>query len=315
MTSLPVKYRPAAFKDVVGQDQAINSLKKVVKDGRAKSFIFTGPSGTGKTTLARILANSFSNGAATLANVEEIDAATNSGADDMRAVINRSFYRAVGGSPTKAIIIDEAHRLSAAAWTILLKPIEEPPNHVYWMLCTTEAGKIPKTIQTRCLRYDLKPVKEELILELLIRIVENEGFEIGDEIIEACAEAAAGSPRQAIIFLEGCLHCKTVAEAQAIMRSAGQNREVVDLCRWLIGGRGHTWAEAVKHVQSLDGVDAEGARITIVNYLAAVLMNTKGDVKARELLAILEPFLAAYNPSDRMAPLLHSLGLALNLDQ
>jgi len=315
MTALHVTYRPDKFDDVLGQDEAIKSLKKVVKDGRAKTFIFTGPSGTGKTTLARILSNAFAGGAATQANVEEFDAATNSGADAIRAVCNRSVYRAVGSSSVKSFIIDEAHRLSAAAWTVLLKPIEEPPAHVYWMFCSTDPGKIPKPIVTRCLRYDLKPVKEELILGLLDDIVAKEKFDIAEEVVDAIAENSGGSPRQALVFLEECLYCETAAEARQIMRTAGQTREIIDLCRFLVAGTGQNWSSAIKLIKGLEGTEAESARIVICNYLAATLLNTSSERKAAGLLRVLECFRNSYNASDKMAPLLYSVGLALNMDR
>ncbi len=293
----------------------VKSLQRVVKDGRGKVFLFTGPAGTGKTTLARIMANAFAQGQGTAANIDEVDAATNSGADAMRAVIARTHYRAVGASPVKVIIVDECHRLSGAAWTILLKPIEEPPKHVYWMFCSTDPGKINKAILTRCLRYDLKLVDEETLLDLLVRVIDAEKLDLPDEVIEAIAEGAGGSPRQALVFLEACLYAESAGEARQLMRSAAQSKETIDLCRFLVKGRGRSWAEATKYVRALEGQEAEGIRIAIVNYLGAALLGAKSDQNAAQFLALLECFQVPYQQSDRTAPLLFSIGLALGLNR
>lgn len=314
MSSLHTKYRPETFADVLGQDVVVRSLKKVVKDARAHAFIFTGPSGVGKTTLARILAGEFAGAGRSSVNLEEVDGASRSGADDSRELVNRSLYRAIGGSSTRFIIVDEAHRLSSAAWTILLKPIEEPPAHVYWALCTTEPSKIPKAISTRCLKYDLKPVNEELLIELLIKVVDAEGFTIEDDVIEAIAEASMGSPRQALVHLEACLCAKTVADARSLIRAAGQSKEIVDIARWLLAGKGLSWAAACKLVRSLDNSDPESCRIVLVNYFAAVLLNTTADNKAKAIFRLLECFKTPYATSDKMAPLLYSIGLAIGMD-
>ena len=312
--SFHTTYRPTKFEEVIGQDAVVRSLKKVVKDARNHAFIFTGPSGTGKTTLSRILAAEFAGNMRSAVNLEEVDGASKSGADDARELVTRTLYRAIGGSAVKFIIIDEAHRLSAAAWTILLKPVEEPPAHVYYAFCTTEVSKIPKAIMTRCLRYDLKPVKEELLLDLLVRVVDSEKLQISDEILEAVAEAAVGSPRQALINLETCLSCRSLAEAQTLLRSAGQSKEVIDLARWLLAGKGLTWAEATKYLKGLDGTDAESCRIVLSNYFAAVLLNTKSDKAAVRILSLIDAFSKPYNASDKLAPLMLSIGLALNMD-
>lgn len=309
MTSLHVKHRPTSFAQVLGQADVVASLRRAVKDKRAHAYIFTGPSGTGKTTLARILADAFT------ASTQEIDGATNSGADAIRDVVSQSNYRAIGTSGVKAIIIDEAHRLSAAAWTCLLKPIEEPPGHVFWFFCTTEEAKIPKTIQTRCLRYRLKPLSEELLLELLITVADAEGFEVPDPVFEAIAEASGGSPRQALVYLESCLYAKGANEARRLMQSGINSREAIDLCRWLVAGRAHSWPEAVKYLKALNGTDAESVRINVVNYLTVVLMGTKDQRKATFLLTLLEPFLEPYTQSDKLAPLMRSIGLALGMDR
>lgn len=315
MSSLHTKYRPEKFDDVLGQAPIVRSLKRVVKDARARAFLFTGNSGTGKTTLARILASEFGGNDRSAVNLEEIDGASKSGADDARDLIRRTLYRAVGGSPIKFIIVDEAHRLSAAAWTVLLKPIEEPPAHVYWAFCTTEISKIPKAIMTRCLRYDLKPVKEELILDLLVRVIDEEKFTLDDDIVEAVAEAAVGSPRQALVNLEAVLSAGSLSEAQAILRAAGQNKEVVDLARWLVAGKALNWSEASKYIKALDGQEAESCRIVITAYLTAVLLNSKNEQKAKQLLAIMDCFAKPYIQSDKLAPLCLSIGLALGMDQ
>lgn len=314
MSSLHTKYRPEKFEDVLGQDAAVRSLKRVVKDARSHAFIFTGPSGTGKTTLARILATEFAGSDRSAVNLEEVDGASESGADAARALVTRSLYRAIGGSPIKFIIIDEAHRLSAAAWTVMLKPVEEPPPHVYYAFCTTEVAKIPKAIITRCLRYDLKPVKEELLLDLLVKVADDEKIQVSDDIIEAIAENSNGSPRQALVYLEECLSCKSINEAREIMRNAGQSKELIDLARWLVAGKAQSWAEAVKYLKALEGQEAESCRIVLSNYFAAVLMNTKNDKSAVKILNLIDAFKTPYYTSDKLAPLLYSVGLALNLD-
>lgn len=232
----------------------------------------------------------------------------------MRALIASLQYRAIGESPVKFVILDECHKLSSAAWTVLLKPTEEPPQHVYYTFCTTEMGKIPKAIITRCLKYDLKPVKEELLLELLIKVADAEQLDIDDAIIESIAENSNGSPRQALVFLESCVG-RTLKEAQQIMRSGGQSKELIDLARWLLAGKGHTWLEAVKYVKALENTDAESIRIVLSAYFSAVLLNTKQDSQAKRLLTLLDCFAKPYAQSDKLAPLLLSIGLAIGLDQ
>jgi DNA polymerase-3 subunit gamma/tau len=313
--SLHTRYRPSRLEEVIGQDVAVKSLKRTIKDARQHSFIFTGPPGTGKTTLARILAGALCGSGDSNLNIEEVDGASRSTAENARDLVGRSVFRSIGANPNKFIIIDEAHRLSSAAWTIMLKPIEEPPQHVYYALCTTDPTKIPKAIMTRCVRYDLKPVKEELLLGLLCDVADKEKLEVSDEIIECIVENAGGSPRQALVYLETCAGCASANEARAMMRDAGQSKEVIDLARWLVNGKGRNWAEAMKYVKAVSGEEAESVRIKLVNYFAAVLVNAKSEKMALPVLQLMECFSKPYITSDKQAPLLYSVAMALGMDK
>lgn len=286
-----------------------------MKEGRAHSFILAGPSGVGKTTLARIIANVAAGGQATATNIDEVPAADHTGVDDMRAVATRSLSRAIGVSPVKTIIIDEAHRLSAQAWDVLLKPIEEPPKHVFWCLCTTELGKIPKTIQTRCVRFDLKLLSEDQLLELLIRVADQEGFTTPDEVLETIAENSGGSPRQCLVHLEQCAYCTSADQARSFMRTVGQSKEVVDIARLLVAKKAASWQTAIKLLNTIGDVNPESVRIILCNYIAGALLKSKTENEARNLLRVLDCFSSPYAQSDKMAPLLLSIGLALGLDQ
>ena len=150
---LHLKYRPTNLDEVIGQNAVVQSLKQqLTGQSTPHAFLFLGPSGVGKTSIARILAGMMK---CDDANILEIDAATHSGVENMRSVTQMAQYRGIGESPNKFIIVDEVHALSKATFQSLLLSIEEPPPHVYWALCTTEPDKIPTTIKTRCAAYDL----------------------------------------------------------------------------------------------------------------------------------------------------------------
>lgn len=314
--ALHVKYRPQTFDEVVGHDDVVDSLKKAVKKNRAHVFLFTGPAGTGKTTLSRIIANELCGGKAGPSNIEEIPAALYTGVGDMRQIVDKAHYRAIGASHVKVIILDEAHRLSANAWDSLLKAIEEPPAHVYYALCTTNLGKIPKTIMTRCLHFDLKPVPEEKILKVLKRICKKEELEVESEVLEAIAENSDGGVRQALQYLERCMYCETAAEARKVMQKAsGETKEVIDLARFLISKQGRDWKTAQRILQDLKDTEAESIRIVLCNYFAAVIMGSKSHKDAARVMSILDCFSQPYYTAEKFAPLLLSVGAALGMNE
>lgn len=201
MISLPVKYRPTEFSDVSSQKSVIKILERQIETGQfVNSYLFSGPSGTGKTTVARILANKINKG---FGEPIEIDAASNNGVDNVRLIIEQADQRALD-SEYKVYIIDECHMLTNQAWNALLKLIEEPPKYTIFMFCTTELQKVPETIQNRCQQYRLSRIADSEIATRLQHICNLEGFDITNEAINQITKMASGSMRQAIAYLDKC---------------------------------------------------------------------------------------------------------------
>ena len=304
---LHLTYRPESFNDVIGQDASVKSLQTLIEGGDIPhSFLFYGPSGTGKTTIARILAKEVG---CVPSNVVEFDAASFSGVDAIRELTQSLRFAGMGKSPNKIFIIDECHSLSKQAWQALLKPIEEPLGHVYFALCTTELSKVPKTIRTRCHAYGLSSASYDSIIDVLERIDEDEEFGIDPDVIQYIAKQSEGSFRQAIVNLSACRGAFNKKEAAAILSTVADSKGAIDLCRMILSGRGG-YGDAVSLANSIakDGsVQPESIRIIVLSYTAAVVLKNPNKDSER-LLSIMEAFSTPYNPSEKMAPLIMSIG-------
>ncbi len=304
MEPLHLKYRPNDFDQVVGQDATVRSLLEAVKKQAGHTFLFTGPSGVGKTTLARLTAHEFD------CDLIEIDAATHTGIDDMRAVTSNLQYRPLGEGAAKGVIIDECHMLSKSAWNSLLKILEEPPDWVYWFLCTTEPVKVPASVKTRCLAYELKPVPSTVLRELLEDIVVAEGLtDCDDKVLRLCAKEAGGSARQALINLAICAGGELSEDARELLRSAEQNSEAVELARLLV--KGASWNQVQELLVQLGDISPESVRHIVRGYVTRVVLSAKSDDKAGRSLEILDAFSEPFHPSDGITPVVLACGRVL----
>ena len=222
-TALYRKYRPSEFEDVKGQDHIVTTLKNQIRADRiGHAYLFCGTRGTGKTTIAKILARSVNcehpvDGspcnecptckailAGVSTNVIEIDAASNNGVDNIREIREEVAYRPTQGR-YKVYIIDEVHMLSTGAFNALLKTLEEPPSYVIFILATTEANKIPVTILSRCQRYDFRRITIDTIAARLSELMEKEGVDVEEKAIRYVAKAGDGSMRDALSLLDQCI--------------------------------------------------------------------------------------------------------------
>lgn len=279
------KYRPDNFDDVVGHGPQVEALEHALEKGSARAFLFTGESGLGKTTLARIVAKE---AGCLSGNILDVDAATNTGIEQMREVTSSLMYRPVGEGKVKAVIIDECHALSKAAWQSLLKVLEEPPPWVYWFLCTTEDKKVPKTVFTRCLHIALKPVPKKQLTVLLEDVAKAEKIKLAPGVLDLCAGEAGGSPRQALSYLAACAAAKNLDDARDLLSSATETAEAIDLARALWQGK--KWSEVQGLLKLVKDLNPESVRMTTLGYMTSVALSSNRENDAGRALEIIDIF-------------------------
>ena len=235
------KYRPQTFASLVGQSAITTTLTNAINSFRiAPAYLFTGPRGTGKTSSARILAKSLnckstdlptadpcgkcnscmSITSGTALDVVEIDAASNSGVDNIRELIDSSKFAPIE-CRYKVYAIDEVHSLSSQAFQALLKTLEEPPNNVVFILCTTEAHKVPATIISRCQRFDFRRIGTDTMVQHLKYIASNEAIDIAEEALQITAQLSSGCLRDAECLLDKLSLLSTTITPEWIWKVAG----------------------------------------------------------------------------------------------
>ena len=273
--ALANKYRPKSFSEVIGQDNAVLALRNIIKNKNFHNgYIFSGTRGVGKTSLGRLFAKALNcsnydeengNPCGVCSNcVEiqknshldliEIDAASRTGVDDMRELIDSVQYRPSQGK-YKVYLIDEVHMLSVQSFNALLKTLEEPPSHVIFMMATTETHKIPKTIVSRCLQFNLKLVSDPLIKNNIINIFQEEKVAFDEKSIDLLVELAKGSVRDSLTLSDQAIsHCDGNLTEESISQLHGilDLSSTIKLFEGIFKNDVANVVEELKRYQSLD---------------------------------------------------------------
>lgn len=300
------RWRPMSFADVVGQEHVTYTLQNALAGGRlGHAYLFSGPRGTGKTTMARLLAKAancqhpdpsqrpcnecdhcVAVNEGRFLDLIEIDAASHTGVDDVRELRERIAFAPNEGT-YKVYIVDEVHRFSGAAFDALLKTIEEPPDHAIFVLATTEIHKVPATILSRCQRFDFRRIPLPQIVERLRLILDNEGMMAEDAALELVARQATGSLRDAISLLDqlitGYDEMLTLDLAQAILGTA-TNQAVRDLTDALLMGDVAWGLDAINRALD-EGSDPRQFARQMVEYLRLVMLVQTGGAALAESIA------------------------------
>ncbi|HEU4323032.1 MAG TPA: DNA polymerase III subunit gamma/tau [Roseiflexaceae bacterium] len=329
------RYRSQTFSELVGQEHIVQTLRNALAEGRtAHAYLFTGPRGVGKTSVARLLAKAVNCTAAvaerpcgtcascvavaegSAVDVIEMDAASHTSVEDAREIIERVQFRPTIGS-YKVYIIDEVHMLSTAAFNALLKTLEEPPGHALFILATTEVHKVPKTILSRCQQFVFSRHTIAATAQHLHAIASEEGFALEAGVAEVIARGATGSMRDALSLLDQLMaygdRTITLAQVRSLIGSS-EAQEVAALVEALIG------ADIAGALRAVAGVAAQGAdlrqfaRDVVERLRALMLLKAGGDA---DLLDVGEDELAALDAQARNADLgslLHWVKLFSGLD-
>jgi DNA polymerase III subunit gamma/tau len=278
---LYLKHRPAKFSEIVGQEEIVKTIKDLaIRDEIPHAILLSGPSGTGKTTIARILRKALR---CSDTDFIEMNSADIRGIDNIRSISQQMGTAAIGGR-SRIWLIDEAHGLTPQAQDAFLKTLEDTPSHVYFILSTTNPSKLRKTIITRCTEFKLKLLNDDEISDLVAIVAKKEGLPLHQSVKSKIIEVAEGSGRKALVLLNTIMGCDTAEEQIDAIEKTSTTKQAIEICRALM--RPDTkWNEMATILRSVEE-EPETIRRIILGYCKAVLLKTSNATAA----SIIEEF-------------------------
>lgn len=282
---LAIEYRPQTLSEVVGNEKAVKSVEQLLKkDKPPKAFLLVGPLGCGKTTFARIIAKELG---AVGSDYTEMDSADDRGIETIRRLRSQINYKPSFGK-SRIWLLDEAHKLTGDAQEALLKSLEEPPEHVFFIIATTDPQKLKPTLKSRCVQIDVSKLSEKDMLSLLSRVCKESNIKITKEIAMLIVEKADGHPRNALNLLEKVDGLTKEEQVEVINEFKIEEEEAITLCRALMENKPN-WKK-VSGILKILKSDPETTRRAVLGYCSAVLVNS-GQVKAFNIMECFEePF-------------------------
>lgn len=270
------RYRPKNLTDVIGQPNAVKMLMKALKAGKVDhSILFNGPTGTGKTTLMRIMRRLLR---CSLNDYIEINTADFKGIDTIRHLRANLNLHPIGGV-CRVIAIDECHKLTNDAQNAILKLLEDTPAHVYFMLGTTDPQKLLAALLGRCSEIKLSAISAKDLTKLVMDVIQKESLSVNEVIIEQIVEAADGSARKALVILDAVSKAEGDAEQKKAISVTSINKDLAfGLAKLLLWGKKGDWGPCALQLQKMKEEDPEGVRHCVLGLARAIIVGKEGTV-------------------------------------